>query len=477
MKHAAFLIAALVCAASTAGAVTPPTTVESQRAWEEKYDRLNIRHSAKMLSDTSPDFLRVPDNYEDIRDFDIAKTPPTIDFSIVTGLEPEYLPYDLARKTGGAWGGWGDITSGPDGAFYYSLSNHLSYGAETYVLKYDPKTKRQSFAISAKKLIGWLGDDFGDGKIHGDIDFDEKGDTWMLTYFGPAPSKEEWDTVYRGSWLIHYNAFTGKAENLGIPLEGASWPYHNYDGKRNTFYGVDHTGKNVIVYDTKERRMVYGGAPADGIVWYARCILVDKDTGLVYTTDTASKDKPFVRYTRWNNEFVRMKATVPTNPNTGKRGDCRAHTERKDADGSFWCFDNFGTVFRFWPEQDRTEYVCENWGQSGYYTANVTMSPGGRYFYYIPGIGYQYGQGVPIVQFDTKTRKKKVIAFIFDYYLKKYGYGAVRPYGIELDAKGASLFFYANGGFHTPEITPWHNIEMRRPAIFHVHIPASERVE
>ncbi len=459
-------------------AIEPPRTEDEQRAWEKKYDTLNIRHSARVLTDTSPDFLRVPDNYSDIRDFEVAKTPPTIDFVITQGLTPEYLPWNLAREAGGAWGGWGDVTRGPDGCFYYSISNHLKYLAESYVLKYDPKAKKETIVLSAKSLCGWKDDDFGDGKIHGDIDFDSKGDTWMLTYFGPSPTPEEWQKRYRGSWLIHYNAFTGKAENLGIPLEGTSWPYHNYDGKRDIFFGVDHTGDQVIVYDTKERRMLYGGACPDSIKWYARCIMIDKDTGSIYATDANTKDKQFVRYTRRNNTFTRMTATVPVNPATGKRGDCRSHSERKDATGAFWCFDFYGTIFKFWPEEERTEYVTENWGREGYYTANMAQSPKGRYLYYIPGIGYQYGQGVPIVQFDTKTNRKKVIAFIYDYYLKKYGYGAVRPYGVELDEKGESLFFYVNGGFHTLENgAEWHSILMRRPAIFHVKIPASERME
>lgn len=458
-------------------AVPPPHTVDEQRAWEAKYDKLNIRHSGKMLSDTSPDFLKIPDNYGDIQDFTAAKTPPAIEFAVVQNLQPEYLPYDLARKTGGAWGGWGDVSKGPDGCFYFSISNHLSYGAESYIIRYDPRTKAQKIVLSAKDLCGWLADDFGDGKIHGDIDFGPKGDTWVLTYFGPSPIKQEWDNVYRGSWLLHYNAFTGKGESLGIPLEGASWPYCNYDWKQDLLFAVDHNGKNVLAYDTKAGKMVYGGAPPDSIIWYARCVLIDHDTNMIYTTDTRSKTKQFIRYERRNNEFTRMKATVPVSPKTGKRGDCRAHTERKDAGGAFWCFDNFGMLFKFYPDQDRTEYVGENWGKAGYYTANVTMSPKGRYFYYIPGIAEPYGQGVPIVQYDTRTNKKKVIAFIYDYYLKKYGYGAVRPYGVELDEKGESLFFYANGGFHTPEAGPWYEIVMRRAGIFYVHIPASERVE
>ncbi len=203
--------------------------------------------------------------------------------------------------------------------------------------------------------------------------------------------------------------------------------------------------------------------------------MIDKETGSIYTTDSQSKDKQFVRYRRRNNEFTRMKATVPVNPKTGKRGDCRAHTSKKDADGAFWCFDHYGTIFKFYPEEDRTEYVTENWGMEGYYTANMEMSPDNRYIYYIPGLSSPQARGVPIVQFDTRTKKKKVIAFIFDFYMNKYGYAPVRAYGLELDDKGESLFFYVNGGFGTWEQENPMGIRMRRPGIFHVHIPESER--
>ena len=454
-----------------------PKSCDEQRAWEEKYDRLNIRYSAQMRTDTSRDFLKTPEDYSDIKDFEIAKTPPVIEFAVVQNLEPEYIPYHLAKKTNGVWGGWGDVTKGPDGCFYFSISNHLSYQAESYIIKYDPATKKQSIALSAKNLIGWLPNEFGDGKIHGDIDFGPDGDTWVFTYFTIEPTKEEWSTIYRGSWLIRYNAFTGEAENLGIPLEGASWPYHNYDWKRNLAFAVGHSGNYVIAYDTKERRMVYGGPPPDNIQWYERCIMIDKETGIIYTTDSKSEEKQFISYKRRNNEFTRMKATVPVNPNTGKRGDCRAHTSRKDSDGAFWCFDHYGTIFKFYPDENRTEYVTENWGKKGYYTANIAMSPDGRYIYYIPGANSPLVRGVPIVQYDTHTNKKKVIAFIFDYYMEKYGYAPVRPFGIELDDKGESIFFYVNGGFSTWELEePW-SVVMRRPGIFQVHIPASERIE
>ena len=85
--------------------------------------------------------------------------------------------------------------------------------------------------------------------------------------------------------------------------------------------------------------------------------------------------------------------------------------------------------------------------------------------------------GEPVVQYDTRTGKKKVLAFLYDYYLEKYGYSAVRRYGIELDETGEYLVFYANGGFTGPGDKEPHEIKMRRPTVFHLIIPESERVE
>jgi len=462
----------------SAAAIERPKMRDEQRTWEERNDLRNIRHAGPtMITDETERFLDVPASYGDARDFEVAETPPRVDFAIIQDLEPEYLPYHLAKNTGGAWGGWGDVTKGPDGRFYFSISNHMSYGAESYIIAYDPATKRHEIVLSAKDACGWQPNDFGDGKIHGDIDFGPGGDTWVLTYFGPVPKEKEWNTVYRGSWLLRYNCFSGETECLGIPLEGASWPYHNYDGARGLLFSVSHTGNDVIAYDTRARRMVYGGSPPDGIRWYARCILMDRGTGDIYTTDSNDDERHFIRYSRRNNTFTRMEATTPVNPVTVKRGDCRAHTSKRAADGGYWCLDHQGTVFRFFPDEDRTEYAGINWGDDGVYTANISMSPGGRYLYYVPGQLSEMPAGTPVVQYDTVTGKKKALGFIFDHYMEKYGYAPVRCYGIEIDEKGESLVFFANGGFATPEDDKPYGIKMRRPAVFQFHIPAGEREE
>ncbi|MHB9028988.1 MAG: hypothetical protein ACYC9O_09480, partial [Candidatus Latescibacterota bacterium] len=63
MKRFLLATAVLTCtlSASLAVGIQAPKEVDEQRAWEEKYDKLNIRHSAKVLTDTSPDFLKTPE--------------------------------------------------------------------------------------------------------------------------------------------------------------------------------------------------------------------------------------------------------------------------------------------------------------------------------------------------------------------------------------------------------------------------------
>jgi hypothetical protein len=131
-------------------------------------------------------------------------------------------------------------------------------------------------------------------------------------------------------------------------------------------------------------------------------------------------------------------------------------------------------MFTFRPDEDRTELVGVNWGKSGKYTSNMNFSPGKRYIYYLPGAdtgAYQYG--TPLVQYDTNTSKKKVIAFLNDFYLNIYGYSPGGTYGIETDEKGETVFCYTNGRFTTKEFGSAYG----RPAIFYIHIPASERAE
>lgn len=461
-----------------------PNRADEWKAWEEKYDIRNIRLTGRMYTDTSPDFLAVPTDYPDLRDFEVAKTSPTVDFGIIRGYDPWFLPmlYTDNPRVGGVWEGYGDVTKGPDGKFYFSIGDHRSYDGNAYIVRYDPKTKTHALVVDLRKTMHWTPKDYADSKIHGDLDIDPKGNLWFLTYFGPFPTKEEWDTVYNGSRLFHYNVADGKLTDYGIPLEGSTWPYYNYDWQRGVFFAVAEENGMVFAWDAKNRRTLYAGAPAHGISWHRRCTMFDHDTGIFYSTDTVTHpdgeryrgEQRFVSWTRRNNVFTRMNAAVPANPATGKPNPIRSHTEYKTADGAFWCFSENGAFFKFFPAEDRTELIGPNWGREGNYTANMCQSPKLRYIYYLPGVGSRaMPLGTPLVQYDTRTGKKKVLAFLNRFYLEKYGYNAGAPYGLELDAKGESIFFHVGGGFAPDRDNP----KFIRPAMFQVHIPASEREE
>ncbi len=175
----------------------PFKTPAEQRETEKKCDKQNILREMDMKTDTSDMFITIPSDYPEVKDFDVAQTAPTIDFAIVQGLDPWYLP-SFDSKKGGVYGGWGDVTKGPDGCFYFSIGNHMSYGGTAYIHKYNPAAKEQSIVVDLKKTVGYSDDVFGDGKFHGDPDIGPGGDMWLLSFYGPGPSQEDLDATYSG---------------------------------------------------------------------------------------------------------------------------------------------------------------------------------------------------------------------------------------------------------------------------------------
>jgi hypothetical protein len=489
MKTGMCVFTAAVCAAFNAFSEDPSAAA---REWDEKWDRKNILFSGEMRRDRSESFLQVPEGVE-VEDFSVAATVPEVDFAIVQGLEPFYLPAphpletEDGRRDTGNWGGWGPVTRGPDGAFYFSIGNHRAYQSDVYIIQYDPAARSQTALLSIRDIIGWEPDQYGASKQHGFIDISPDGEMWLLTMNSPAPNERELEEDYRGCWLVRYNKEEGEGENMGVPLEGDTWPYHAWDWERDLLFAVGN--KYVMAYDTAEQRLLYGGAPPCGVRWFHRVTMIDRESGKVYGTEMhrechsdyrreeSTEEHRFIRYQRRNNEFTVMDAAVPPNPVTGRIGPVRAHTREKDSDGAFWCFDYYGTLFRFYPEEDRvSEALGASWGDEGKYTTDMAMSPDERYLYFTPvGAG---NIGLPVIQYDTETGEKKVLAFLGQFYREKYNYAVNRIYGMEIDEKGESLFFFTDGHFAPPkdEADDYSRPRLtRRPAIFHFFIPEEER--
>jgi carotenoid cleavage dioxygenase-like enzyme len=110
----------------------------------------------------------------------------------------------------------------------------------------------------------------------------------------------------------------------------------------------------------------------------------------------------------------------------------------------------------------------------GPYVTTLDVDPGGRYLYYVCGAhGGSQRDGTPIVQFDVRTGKKKVLAFLHPFYKEKYGYVPLGTFGSAVSEDGSKLYVTWNGnrggadsrgrvGFDTCALTV-------------VHIPESER--
>ena len=109
-------------------------------------------------------------------------------------------------------------------------------------------------------------------------------------------------------------------------------------------------------------------------------------------------------------------------------------------------------------------------GTQGYVTA-MHVDPSGRYLYYIPGAhGGSSKDGTPVVQYDLKFKKRKVLAFLYAYYLKKLKYNLEGTFCSVLGPKGEKLYVSWDG---------WREGHSRRSAessaLTVIHIPASER--
>ncbi|MHB9028714.1 MAG: hypothetical protein ACYC9O_08095 [Candidatus Latescibacterota bacterium] len=86
-------------------------TEAERKARVEQFDKKHLRYATGMATDTSREYLRVPDRYKGATDFDVAKTPPTVDFAPTRGLNPEFFPEDNK----GLWSQWGKSRAGRTG--------------------------------------------------------------------------------------------------------------------------------------------------------------------------------------------------------------------------------------------------------------------------------------------------------------------------------------------------------------------------
>lgn len=427
-----------------------------------------------IVTDTSPAFLKPTETLKP--DVAIAKSVPTIDFLVYPGQDYEGKP----------WSNWGDSVFG-NGKYYASLGDHMAIGAKgdgsngtgtALIFEYDPQNKTVRELVDVSEFLNMPQGHYTPGKVHGRMDMGSDGWLYYSTHRGSAKATTD-EFHFKGDWIFRTNPQDGKTEIVAHgPVPKHCIPNSVLDADRMIFYGAtaagsggDEDGIQLFAYDAKNKKMLYSGD--DGP---SRYMMFARSTGrLYYTPGKEGKydGGQLMRYHPDENGGKPMKLE-------GKTMGIRAATQ-ETPDGFIYAVSMTGkadraagtgagsNIYRF---NTKTEEI-ENMGSAAVgrqtYIASLDADPTGRYLYYIPGAhGGSQADGSAVVQFDTQTRQKKVIAFLHPYYMDKYGFTMAGTFSSALDEKGETLYITWN--MQRAGAKSWDTVGMTA-----IHIPESER--
>jgi len=391
-----------------------------------------------LVTDKSEMFLKAPITLR--KDVVVAKVPPTIEFMYYPGQD----------YPGNPWSNWGDSVVA-NGKYYASIGDHHALGVKgrdaknsgnAFVFEYDPASKKLRQLVDVKQLLNRPEGHYTPGKIHGRLDMGDDGWLYFSTYRGGARATQD-EFHYEGDWIIRSHPASGKSEVVAhAPIPKHGIPGSALDPKRLIFFGgttagsAGATSKNrksgdilFFAYDLGTKKLLFSGpkrqkeyvmfAPSTGRAYYisedgdlmrfdpAKAGPAVKVAGPVDISGAATRETP--------QGFI---YTVSAG-------------QRKD-EASLWSFNTKTEEL-----QDLGSVVVGTKAS----VSSLDVDPTGRYVYYTVGThGSSPADGTPIVQFDTKSKQKKVIAFLHPFYKDKYGCTPVGSYSSALDAKGETLY-------------------------------------
>jgi hypothetical protein len=405
-----------------------------------------------VVSDSSELLLQPPAALRDgVR---IAGTPPRIDF----------LYYPQQEYPGRPWSVWGDGLYW-DGKYYSAIGDHLAPQGNAFVFAYNPSAQTLTTLVDVARTLNLPAGHYAPGKIHSRLDMGSDGWLYFATHRGSTRVTTD-QYHYRGDWILRHNPSTAATEIVAQgPVPKHCIPTSVLDPKRLIFYGGTAAGdpqtRNVMffAYDIREKRVRHSAENGP-----YRCFIFSASTGRVYYC--AEDEAPLMRYDPDSGQ-----PPQPTDVRIGLRAatqetpDGYVYTVSGRGDGELW---------RFHTGTEQAESLGPAAIGTQTYITSLDVDATGRYVYYIPGAhGGSQQDGTPIVQFDTRTRQKKVLAFLHPYYQKHYGYTPIGTYGVALSDDGSTLFVTWNGNRSGPDRRG--RFDFDTCALTAIHIPESER--
>lgn len=414
-----------------------------------------------VATDTSDAFLKPTGTLKS--GVTIAKAASTIDFAFYPGQ----------TYAGKPWSNWGDSLAA-NGKYYASIGDHHAangrdpdHTGNAFVYEYDPSKKTFRQLVDLAKVLNLPTGHYVPGKIHGRLDLGDDGRLYFSTHRGSTTVTTD-RFHYQGDWILRCDPMSGKTEVVARgPVPKHCIPASVLDPKRLIFYGATAPGTGgaaagiqFFAFDVRNKKVLYSGP--DGP---SRYMILAKSTGRVYYVP--GKDEgmagPVMRFDPTaGGPPVKIDAVLGLRAATEETADGKVYTVSKGGRGTeatLWAFDT---------KTERAEKLGDAAVGTQAYIASLDVDPTGRYLYYVPGAhGGGDVDGSPVVQFDVKTRIRKVIAFLHPFYKDRYGCILQGTFSTAVDPKGDKLYVTWNvsrGG------RVWDCC-----ALTVVHIPESER--
>lgn len=418
---------------------------------EDAFRPMALPGGRLVVTDTSKEFLVPPENLKG-GDFTIAKTPPTIDFAF----------YPEQTYPGNPWSAWGDNIVAGD-KWYSAIGDHQW---DAFVYEYDIPAKKLRTVVKLKDFLKMPAGHYTPGKVHSRIDVGSDGWVYFATHRGASAYTTD-KYHFKGDWILRYNPQTEKTETICHgPVGKESIPVSILDPERLIFYGGTQQSGVFFAYDVKAKKLLYQSKPGEGPYRY---MMFSKSTGRVYYLPgdygTLRRYDPKTNTSTVVPAKIGIRAATLETP----QGYIYATATKRD-----------GRIYRFDVKKETAEEIG-NVRLSGKdfatadYVTTIDADPTGTYLYYCAGSAHGRCErgGTPIVQFNVKTRQKKVIAFLHPFYEKRYQFVPDGTYGSSLSPDGDKLCITWMG--RRTDIKVKYTNSKRYCAMTVIHIPESER--
>lgn len=439
-----------------------PKAEQARKELAEKMDKENLMQTGRVVVDSDKALLTPPEMVSKALGdkLTVAKEAPEVAFGSIP-YGSRFFSKGRVAPDNALWSSWSQSIFESNGRkFYGYVGDHGWTNPHLHMVEYDSDNRAINCLPEINRELGRKPGQFGDGKVHGfpgvyQPSYAENPQVWFATYWCryPEPLDEDFDTGYSGGHIMSYDPANRCFVDYGVPVHRAAWPLHRVDTRRGLFYGLGMFSE-FLCWDINAQENRWAGylppmgrekdpfAVSPGMKWYNRCLLIDEETGMVYSNNLLNDNLNVIKYDPHKNRFFELDIPMPTG------SPIRSHTRQRDKDGFFWGLTLTGDLYSFDPDREKLELHGRPWPLNDAFSVSIDMSPGGRYLYFgigSHGRGYPYGS--PILQYDKQSGRTKILAFLFPYYYKKYGYIAGGTYSFKLDDKGEKLFAIWNGSF------------------------------